>query len=395
MGCTSTWLVCLALSSTCTAPDAAAQWTTNLWPASNVTVAAATWTAADGTVKTGSVKDARAADVYGAARERLIAVGSGASSNIYAPRWFLWERANAVRLKAAAETMLPYFAARWLADESGDFTTYCAAHGLTDIPAMTRSNVIARLGLRTNFWDYTPWVALNAREWDSIRAVYSLMAWTLSDDIGSTNEVQEASTHWEGYWGDYVDDQPTWAGAKATVGAGWAAMTNYPDFYDYVWPPEEPYWSAGTNTVWPRADGPASYSQGTFTWITTNGPTEITNWFGASAYARSYWPAYAAATQFHRAADWYHVADTNFTTFDDGGLGLAPTCVRLAQLGATNAWTNIVQAAIGPAAGFPKAQPAWCEEPPTVGATRSRGYGTAAIRWVLRWDASTNGFSYR
>lgn len=150
-----------------------------------------------------------------------------------------------------------------------------------------------------------------------------------------------------------------------------------------------------TNTLWPRADGPSYYTWARFSGIYTNSPTEITNYYEAAAFANTYWPVYAAATNFERAGDWYHVADTNFTTFDDGGLGLAPTCVRLAQLSATNAWTNIVQAAIGPAAGFPKGQPAWCEEPPEVGDTRSRGYGTAGMRWVLRWDATTNGFRYR
>lgn len=390
--------------------DARAQYSAALWPASNLTVAAATWTNGAGAAVTGTVKDARAVELFGAARERLIAVGLGSTSNAYSPRWHIWERANVVRLKSCAHTILlrgaeagatgwnwplDFFAAPWLADGNGNFTAHCAANSLQYIPPMTPSNVLAHLGIRTNFWDYTPWVALNAREWDSLKAIFDLMTMTSSADIGSTNETQTASTHWEGYWGDYVDEQPTWAGTKATVALGWGAMTNYPDFFDYVWPPEEPYFSGGTNTIWPRADGPASYSQGTFAYITTNGPTEITNWFSASAAVNTYWPAYAAATQFHRAADWYHMADTNFTTFDDGGLGLAPTCVRVVQMGATNAWTNIVQTAVGPAAGFPKGQPAWCEEPPTVGAARSRGYGTAGMRWVLRWDATTNGFRYR
>lgn len=390
-------LKCVVLTCLSLAPSARGQWSGALWPATTV-VARAHWTNAAGAAMTGSVKDARAYQMDKALDERYIAAGLTSGTNAYKPKWYLWERANVVRFKTAAINAMGHYSARWLADGT-DFSTVCAASNWVAVPRMDATNTAAYLGLPTNFWTYTPWIALNTSSngWDNIKRVVDLMTWTVSAAIVSTQETHAAINRWNDeyvtyqylYGNDFLYG-PSWPEATAHVDESWLLMVvSFDDSGANVW-------NCTTQTV-ASAGGPSCWSGGE--WADDG----ITNW-RAIAYSSAYWPAGAAVTNYERAADFYHtatrgVAAEYFINSETNGIfsawpdGVETTAVMLAQVAAGSIVTVRAASAVGEI-GFPKTQPPWCAEP--TGQTNSTflGYGTRTMEWVFRWDATTNGFRY-
>lgn len=388
----STWLACPVLCFTFSALDARGQWTPTLWPPTNI-VASAVWTDDAGTSRTGSVKDARAMEMAHALDERHIA--AGLATNAYRPKWYLWQRANAVRFKAAASNALPYYAARWLSDGT-NFTGPAAASNWTAVPRMTHTGVVAHLGLPTNFWTFTPWIAVDqsSNGLAGIKRLLDLMTWTVQDGFAATAQMHSAENYWSsdpvtypylyndgaGGWPEETD----WAGAQASVEWSWDSMQYTP--YDGS-TPDMPYacvTSMAQNAYFQEPDpvGPALYSRGSF--------DGSTNW-RAVAVSAAYAPGAAAVTNWERALDWYHTA-SGIVTFAAGGHGVATTATRMASIAANAEATNIA-AAVGEM-GLPKTFPTWCAEPTAATNATGLGYRTQRMEWVLRWDATTYGFRF-
>lgn len=218
----------LVLCCTCCALDAWAQ----LWPAASNATSRASWTNWSGLVQTGVVKDARAAWCASALAERF-AVLEDAATNAFRPRWYLWEHSNVTALKAGVESICVNYFHPGL--------NYDASSGCyTNAPVgFTPESLAAFAHAPTNFWTYTPWVALSssANGWDGLHQVITSLVWLCRNDWRSVAYVRNPG--WSGFYS-------SWEEAEAVAAAAYdsaAVETNTLD----VWPVQEALLAAPYN----------------------------------------------------------------------------------------------------------------------------------------------------
>jgi len=347
-----------------------AQWHADAWPATNYwrytgDAARVAWTnPATGDAQTGTLKDVRAADVYGALAERYAAAGQTFDTNLW-PRWYRFDRSNRANAKQAISNALPYYV---------DFSRTNSLGQLTNLPPvmLSATGVVALASLPTNFWTSTPWRIAAREDWDAIKAATVALRWT-SPGVTWTNA--DAINR---IFASQANETETWS--------TWAQATN----------------AAMADATFDAASGLAPYvdTEGVYNYADT--------WYivwldilhaTATGVATANYEAAASLYLSARAVStWgYGETPTGPGVFDANGDGVVEGVAVFTNV--TKAATNAtVSASVG--APVPRV-PVWCDEPTTnsygypAECETARGYVVDGAAWVLDWTLTTNGFLYR